>query len=335
MLTENVTREARALGLVGGVVLVACSGGVDSVVLLHALHRVRTRLSLDLAVGHVDHGLRDGSAEDAAFVVRLAEKLSVPAEVMRVQLEGGEPLASRARPTLQERARRARYDALFELADRIGAGRLVTAHHLDDQAETVLLRLLRGSAPDGLAGIPKRSPDGRILRPLLGVPRAEIEAWARAEGLEWREDPSNGSSDYARNRIRHEWLPGLAEAFNPQLLRALGDLAEAAGRDAEWIGEQVERTAGELFAEVPEGLRVAAAPWPELPDALARRLVRWALHALGAGRDVRRVHLLRAVEFLREGRPGTRIELPGGFLLRRDRAGFLLGPVGVDPPGSC
>ena len=248
-------------------------------------------------------------------------------------LRGG--TSSRARPTLQEAARRARYDALCALAAELGAARIATAHTLDDQVETVLLRLLRGTGADGLAGIPARSADGRIVRPLLGVPRADVEVWARTQGLAWREDPSNASTDYARNRLRRDWLPGLAEAFNPRLLRAIGDLAEAAGRDAEWIGEQVEREAGAIFAEIPQGLRLAAAPWRGLPDALARRLVRRALHQLGAARDVRRRHLLRAVAFLREGRPGTRIELTGGIVLRRDRDAFVLERAGVDPRGSC
>ena len=337
MVARAVARAAGSLGFLGRKVLVAVSGGIDSTVLLHALRAGSPELGLDLVAAHVNHGLRGAESDADEEAVRgFAGRLETPLLVARVEPERRrEGRSSRARPTLQEAARRARYEALHELAAEAGAERLATAHTLDDQAETVLLRLLRGCGADGLAGIPERSPDGRIVRPLLGTSRAEIERYARAERLTWREDPSNGSPRFGRGRLRSGGLGELAAAVNPSWLRAVGHLAEAQRRDAEWIEQLVEDAWSRLFREEREGLAVAAEGWSELPEALARRLVRRALRLQGAGRDVSRAHLLRMVAFLRGGRPGTAIELPGGLELARERAGFRLRGVGVHRPLEC
>jgi len=243
--------------------------------------------------------------------------------------------SSRERPTLQEAARTLRYRALREMAVEGDCQHIATAHNANDQAETVLLRVFRGSGPDGLGGIPERSGDGVVVRPLLRVSRAEIEAYAAQRGFSWREDRSNRSLAYARNRLRLRWLPGLAGDFNQQLLMAVGNLAEAQRRDSEWIGALVEREAATRFT--PEGgwLRTRAEGWDELPDALARRLARWGLRRCGGERDTTRVHLERMLAFLRTARSGARLELPGGTRLERDREGFRLGPIEPAGRGGC
>jgi tRNA(Ile)-lysidine synthase len=312
-------------------VLIAASGGVDSTVLVHGVHALAAALRVEPVLAHVHHGLRGADADaDEAFVRSLGATLGVPVLARRVApraLRAAGP--SRARPTLQEAARRLRYDALFEMAAAAGAERVATAHTLDDQAETVLLRLLRGSGPAGLGGIPERSPDGRVVRPLLGVPRAEIERFARARGLVWREDASNRDPAYARARLRRDWLRGLGEAFNPRWLRAVGDLAEAQRRESEWILPLVEREAALRLAPDGAGWTLACAGWDGLPVALARRLARRALVEAGAGRDVTRTHLERMLAFLARARTGATLELPGGLRLVRERRRVRIcpGPV--------
>lgn len=340
MLLGALAEASRRLDLPGRRVLVAVSGGVDSTVLAHGLFRLRDALGLELVLGHVHHGLRGAEADaDLAFVRRLAGERGLGFRAARVEparLREGRP--SRARPTLQEAARRLRYEALGKLAAEAGAERIATAHTLDDQAETVLMRLFRGSGPDGLAGIPARSPDGVIVRPLLDVSRGAIERFARVEHLSWREDPSNGDPTFARARLRPR-LRELGAALNPRWLNAVADLAEAQRRDAEWIAVQVEEEAKRRFASEPGGLRIVREGWEALPEGLARRLAREALRRQGGARDVSRRHLHRMLDFLRTGRPGRTLELPGGLRLRAGHGAFWLGPrppaQSVEPGGRC
>lgn len=340
MLLRELSAALGRLGLRDRGLLVAVSGGVDSTALAHALHQKAEEFGLKLSIGHVNHGLRGEQSEaDEAAVRRLGAELGLPTAAARIEPESlRRGRSSRERPTLQEAARTLRYGALRRLADASGCAWIATAHTADDQAETVLLRLLRGSGPDGLGGIPERSPDGRIVRPLLRVPRAEVEAFARQRSLAWREDASNRRLEYARNRLRQRWLPGLTRDFNPRLLRAIGDLAEAQRRDSEWIASRVELEEAKRITRDGAWLRIDVRGWDALPAALARRLARSALRRCGVGRDVSRVHLERVLAFLGRARSGSHIELPGGVQLLCSRDGYRLGPLrgaGDDPGAAC
>lgn len=332
MVVEAVEHALARGAARGATLLVAVSGGVDSMVLLHALAEIAPRRGLALAVGHVHHGLRGEAADrDRASVEEAAAALAIA-----FRMEGVAPGAlrtecsSRERPTLQEAARTVRYAALRRMAAAASADHIVTAHTLDDQAETVLMRLLRGAGPDALGGIPERSADGVVIRPMLEIPRARVEAFARERGLAWREDASNRCDRYTRNRLRHHWLPGLAREFNPQLLRAIGRLAEAQRRDAEWIEAIVEEAAARMVGPGgtgPGDLVLRPDGWSDLPEALARRVVRTLLVRMGAGRDVTRTHILRMLDFLRsDARQGGRrtLELPGGLRVESTRDGFVV-----------
>lgn len=346
MLSE-VARALEAAAFEEGRILVAVSGGVDSTVLAHALNALAAGRGFDVAIGHVNHGLRGEASEaDAALVESLAASLSLPFYAKTVApADLRTDVSSRERPSLQEAARTLRRDACLAMALAAGAHRIATAHNADDQAETVLLRLLRGCGPDSLGGIGEVSPDGVFLRPLLGVSRSEILAYAEAEGLAWREDASNQDTRYARNRLRHDLLPRLAADFNPKLLRAIGDLAEAHRRDAEWVETLVRAEAERRFVRVGCATEIAAEGWRELPEGLARRLVRHLLIEHGAGRELSRTHLKRTLLFLREGpmvdsaRKESTLELPGGLRLARTRTEFRLarvkglkGPKGRERP---
>ncbi|HEY0379703.1 MAG TPA: tRNA lysidine(34) synthetase TilS [Pyrinomonadaceae bacterium] len=331
-------REWGRLGLpVGGErVVVAVSGGADSVGLVLGLEElVRAgRLAVGLVVAHLDHGLREESREDARWVEGLAGELGVEVEV-------GSAGVKEAGGNLEQAARGARYEFLREVAERRGARVVLTGHTMDDQAETVLLRLLRGSGAEGLGGMEAvRALDAgsevRLARPLLRwARRAETEAFCKARGVIVRRDAMNEDESFARVRVRRKLLP-LMLTFNPRAVEALARAAELLREDAETLnaaarelleaaGERELGQEGNERGAASEGGVSAVASLDvkvlsSAPSALRRRALRlW----LGRGRgDLRRLELahLLGVEKLLEGERGGRVaELPGGSFVERRR----------------
>ncbi len=296
-------------------ILVAVSGGGDSVALLRLLHALAPARGWRLAVGHVDHGLRPEAGADAAFVAALAARLGLPFFTAKITV------APRGRSP-EEAARLARRQALAALAGRAGAELIALAHTADDQAETVLARVLCGSGPTGLAAMrPLALP---FWRPLLGHRRAELRSWLTALGQPWREDASNASLKPQRNRVRHRLLPLAEELVNPRAVAALCRLAElAAAEEDHWLA------AGEAFLAAHawrEGasLCLAAAGLAGLSPAAQRRFLRQAVAGLlGRGQhlDAAQLELLRGLAM---GRPGRQAELPGGLRAWRETAGLRL-----------
>src|SRR5690606_7110870 len=205
----------------GDRIVVAVSGGPDSVALLHVLTRLKDQESLDLVVAHLNHRLRGRSAdEDAAFVGSLAERWGLPAVVEEADVAR---MARQRGVGIQEAAREARYAFFSRVAEAWGAARIALAHHADDQVETVLFRLIRGTGTRGLAGIPPVR--GPIIRPLIDVSREDIVAYCRRHRLPYRTDPSNRDMRYRRNRIRWELIPLLEERYNPRVREAIVRMA--------------------------------------------------------------------------------------------------------------
>jgi len=257
----------------GDGVAVAVSGGADSLALLHALRVLAGPRGWRLAVLTVDHGLRPGSAADAAFVADHAKSLGLPVRLLTL---GPGDLAAHRRAGPEAAARAARYGALWPAAGDLGCRWLATGHTLDDQAETVLLQLLRGAGPDGLGGMAVHS--GRLLRPLLGVRRAETRACCAAAALPWREDPTNAGDDPLRNRVRGRLLP-LLEELRPGATRALARTAGLAADERAWLEPLVAATVAAATAGDTEALD--AATLASLPVALGRRVVREAARRAG------------------------------------------------------
>jgi tRNA(Ile)-lysidine synthase len=264
----------------GAAIAVAVSGGADSLALLHALRVLAGPRGWRLEVVTVDHGLRAGSAADAAFVVDHAKALGLGAHL--ATLTAAELDAERGAGP-EGAARAARYRALRAVAEMAGCEAVATGHTLDDQAETVLLQLLRGAGPDGLAAMAVR--DGWLLRPLLGVRRAETRACCQALGLAWREDESNADQRLLRNAVRLRVLP-LLEELRPGAARTLARAADLARQDRDWL----EPLAAEAMAEVVaaagdavagDAVALSARRLAELPPGLGRRVVRAACARAG------------------------------------------------------
>ncbi len=337
MLKTMLQAVLRELDLENRKLLLAVSGGVDSMTLLCVAAELPAASSRQFAVAHVNHGLRGAQSEaDATFVAEAARQAKLPFFLRSVAPQPlREGVSSLERPTLQEAARELRYQALLEMANEFGEAVILTAHTADDQAETLLLRLLRGTGPDGLAGMPRLSPDGRLARPFLQTTRAEILDYAEKSRVAWREDASNESDAYTRNRLRRHWIPALKEEFNPKLVSALCNLADALRVDREYFEAQVQRVAPQWFVREEQQIRLVRRGWEALPEALARRIVRAALLEIGAGRYVSRTHLARMLDFLRHGRSGTQIELPDSVLLICERDAFCLRRTGSQSRSAC
>ncbi|MSM38613.1 MAG: tRNA lysidine(34) synthetase TilS [Geobacter sp.] len=298
----------------GSTVVVAVSGGIDSVVLLDYLVS-RTDLGLSLVVAHLNHCLRGEESDgDEAFVRQLAASHGLAIEVDRVDVR---QLAAAQRLSLEEAGREERYRFFAGVAKRYGAAAVALAHHRDDQAETVLLRLLRGSGTAGLAAMLPRSTNGDCIRPLLHVGRAEIEAYAREKGLSFRTDSSNSDTGFLRNRVRHSLIPDL-ETYNPAISRRLADTAALLAADEELLNAVV-------------ALRwPTVAHWREGAIALSRavllaevagmrfRIYRRALAEVKG--DLRRIafcHLQAIDRLLAGGPPNGTLDLPGGIQVTR------------------
>jgi len=300
-LQTEVERSTRDVAE-GSTFVVALSGGADSVSLLHALHSIGT---FRLVAAHLDHQLRPDSAGDANFCRRLCRSLHIPLRVGRADVRAR---AARDGGGIEESARVERYAFLEAVRAREAADCILLAHTRDDQAETVLLRLLRGSGSRGLGAMRPRA--GRIRRPMLRVTRRDVLDHLRRHGLSWREDPSNVDPAFLRNRVRHELIPYLESRFNPAIRETLA-------RTASVLAEEADVLSG-LASAIPVALVDGVAILPKAavqaaPRAVARIAVRNAVRAAGGLRGVSLGHVdAIAALAARTSSSGRRVPLPGG-----------------------
>jgi len=288
-------------------IVVGLSGGADSVALTEALASLRRRRGIRLVAAHLDHGLRPGSADDAAFCHAFCERLGVPFRGGSAEVRAR---AGREKGGLEQAARRERYAFLRRVMLDEGAATIAVAHTQDDQAETLLLRLLRGAGTSGLAAMRPRSGD--LWRPLLAVSRARVIEHLRARGIAWREDPSNADPAHLRNRVRHELIPYLEQRFNPRIREALARTALLLADEARHIAAQAAElldTIGSWDGDtrVLDRVRLARAP-----VAVARSAVRLALDETGGLAGVAREHVEAVLRLAHAQAPaGKRLQLPG------------------------
>jgi tRNA(Ile)-lysidine synthase len=312
----------------GDIVIVAVSGGPDSVCLLHTLCDLMDDLGMDLVVAHFDHGLRPAEDEaETAFVRDLAQSLGLAFE-----MEKADP-AVVADASIEEKARTARYRFLEQVRAAHRAQRIALGHHLNDQAETVLMRLLRGSGPSGLAGIPPVR-DGVMIRPLIDVTRREIEEDLKARHVAYMTDSSNLRTDVLRNNIRLHLMP-LLEQYQPRLLERLGDTAELLRSESAYLDLLADRWLDDV-GETPEEGRLSfpAADFLLLPLALRRRVARQAIKRIRKTlRRIQQRHIQAIHELAQTEKPQGMLHLPKGMVIQRSYGDLIFSDrPQKDPP---
>ena len=314
VLLGRVGAALREHELAGKRLLVAVSGGPDSLALLHALYRLRGEHDLTLCGAHLNHKLRGAESDaDAEFAGDTFERLGIPFTVDGVDVAA---YRRRRKLSLEDAARRVRYSFLADAAAKHGADAIALGHTADDQAETALMHIIRGSGLDGLRGmqaLDRRTIGGRqvaLFRPLLDVRRADTEAYCRALCLTPRIDPSNSSPEFLRNRIRMELVP-LLEQMNPSVSDALIRLTRNATQDSEYIREHADAVWREVARQVGGGVvRLDTAALRNLHSAIKSRVLRRTVET--AGGEVTQRHLLDMMALLGRA-PGKTLHLSDGL----------------------
>jgi tRNA(Ile)-lysidine synthase len=309
--------DAPAVASGGRVVLVGVSGGLDSACLVHVLNQLKGSLGIQLHIVHLNHMLRgESSDEDAVYVEQLGYSLGIPVTVEAMDVNS---YRKEYKLSLEEAAREVRYDFFARVAESVGAECVALGHTEDDQVETVLMHLVRGSGLGGLRGMspltdmhPRGRGRLRVIRPLLEVSRKETEDYCLAHGLKPRIDSMNYSLDYTRNRFRHELLPMLREA-NSNVGAAIRRVAHTAADDLSFIESEVAKVWSDAVCVNPIGITINTEAILLLHPALQRHLLRRVMgEALGDLVDIEAVHIERMMEALRKP-AGRRISLPRGL----------------------
>ncbi|MFH2099295.1 MAG: tRNA lysidine(34) synthetase TilS, partial [Pseudomonadota bacterium] len=326
---EKVKGTVAGLSLLapGDRVLATVSGGADSVALFHALLRLGKDGGFSLGVAHLDHGLRgDDARADALFVRDLAHAHGVPFFLEQVDAAA---LAAGAKISVEEAGRRARYAFFQRVCETKGFDRIATGHHADDNAEWVVMALLRGAGPAGLSGIP--ATRGRVVRPLIRCSRGEIREFLEENNLAWQEDATNQDPAMVRNRVRLRVLPFLEQEVSPGAVAAVNRASGILADEEDWWGRNLDSLLGDgFFSPGPDGpVGFSASRMAALHPAPARRALRWALLAAGVpAKSLSTVHLEDVRELAGRGPDPGEIHLPGRMAAQRrgDRVAFVRRP---------
>lgn len=342
-MLEKVLQHIREQRLLqpGQRVAVACSGGADSVALLRILLDLREELGVVLSVAHFHHQIRDPEADaDQRFV----EELAVSLRLEFYCGSGNVPAHAAAQKiSLETAARDLRHQWFADLIRQGKVDKIATAHTLDDQAETVLMRILRGTGARGLAGIAPAQKAKHLVRPLLATSRTEIEAYLKALGQPWCEDASNLDTRHTRNRVRHTLLPLLEREFNPAIRQSLTDMAELAqAEDDYWNGElslllprlvhegKPSRSGRSSSGESKDVLGLDISALQRLPLALRRQVIRETGRRLGISVEFKHIQQLTALA--ERGRAGQKVALPGDVLANRTAREIQFSRLKQEPP---
>lgn len=338
-LVEKVRKTLLAFRMVspGDKILVAVSGGTDSVTLLHLLHGLADEFKLQLHVAHLNHLARGNeSDEDSRFVSRLGEKLGLETFIESIDVKKER---ANFKTSFQETGRILRYRFLERTLQKTGGNKIAMGHTADDQVETVLMNLLRGSGLKGLAGIPPVR--GNIVRPLIECFRAELDTYLKEQGLEFRTDPSNANQQYLRNRIRLDLIPKLQAEYNKNIKTRILDTAGIIRDEEDFLSAHLQKCFEECSTEKEEGREISLnlQKLRRQNPALQKRLIRKAIfHVKGDLRRVSAKHVQGVVELAAKPRPHKEIHLPGPLLVvcNREKLVFkrnLKGRFGIQVKG--
>lgn len=303
----------------GSRILAACSGGPDSLALVHMLNSLKEEYPFSLAVAHVNHMFRPEAAEEAEYVAAFSAGLGLACHVTSIHVAA---YAAANKLSSQQASRLLRYQYLRSVAADWGGAQIATGHHRDDQVETVLINLLRGAGSGGLRGM--QPENGDIIRPLLAVSRRDIEAYCRDQGLQPRYDSSNYKTDYLRNRVRLKLLPTLEADYNPAIRDALWRLSELAGDEHEYLSQEAAKLWGTV-AVAGDKVAIDGKALAGLHKALQRELIRQAIEKKrGALTGISYSHVEKLLLMALTGTVGSVLTLPGGLTAKKTYTGLEL-----------
>lgn len=322
----------------GDIVLIGLSGGPDSVCLSVILDEVRDNFNLSLHAVYINHGLRpEESGAEEAFCKRFCDSLGVGFHVEKLDVKGH---AERNRGNIQETARELRYEVFEKAADEKKATKIALAHNADDQAETVLMRLIRGAGRKGLSGIPPVR--GKIIRPLLDIRREDIEKFLSGKQIRFVTDSSNLKTEYLRNRLRLEVIP-LLKKDNPSVTESINRTADISREEERYLEIATTKTLMRLITrKTDESIELFLTPLMNIDKAILRRVLRRALGEIGAERGIELVHIDDIIHLINESRSGDVITLPKGIRAIKSYSTLLLTkgektgiqPQDIEVPGT-
>ncbi len=275
----------------GDRVVLGVSGGPDSIAMFNILSKIRQKglLDFEIFVAHVNHGLRENAKLDEAFVEDFCKKMKVRCFVKQAHVA---EIAKREKRGLEETGRKERYDFFDEIQQKVGANKIAIAHNQNDQAETILMNILRGTGTKGLIGIEKKN--GKYIRPLLGIQRFEIEAYLKEENIEARQDESNNDNAFTRNKMRNVVLPYLEKEFNPSIVGALERLSELAKEQEEFLEKQTSQVYSEICISEDKKSEIILniREFNKQEKLLQKRIILYAIKKLfGSTKGIEKVHI--------------------------------------------
>lgn len=310
-IIERVQKTIEKFNMIstGDHILVGLSGGPDSVCLLHILQLLKPKYRLRISAAYIDHGLREDEVpEEIEFCRKICENLDVEFYTQSVAVKD---FAKKEKINIQEAARILRYGALDQISININAHKIAVAHNADDQAETVIMRLLRGAGPAGLSGIPPVRK--KIIRPLIEVERAQIEKFLSEKNIPYIIDSSNKSLKYLRNKIRHTLMP-VIKSINPQAVHIISKTADILREENDYINVTVTKALMRLMSRKTDySVELFCNPMEVLNIVILRRALRFAIDTVRDLKGINFDHIEEIINLIKHGKPGDRIYLPRGI----------------------